>query len=295
MLVTIALVVAAIGPLLVILGTLMGSVTKIVGGVKSFIGVWQTLSGFLATNPFVLVIAGITLLIVGIVMAYNKVKWFHDGVNSFFKGISDVAVHIFSFLGKYLGGFFGGVIANFNNYVAAAKRVFNGFIDFITGVFTGNWSKAWDGVVNIFGGIFDGIVALAKAPINGLIGLINDFISLANKIKVPKGVPIVGGKGIHFDKIPYLAQGGHLINGQAIVGEAGPELLSAKNGKTTVTPLSDKEKRKGISGKVGGGTVEQNIYIGNVDANNPSELDRMNRKLAKASRQAVYDLGGVPE
>lgn len=292
--ITIAGIAAAVGPVLIVLGSLMGSVTKIVGGVKSFIGVWQAMAGFLAANPFVLVIAGIAVLIAGFVLAYNKVKWFRDGVNAFFKGVSDVAVEVFNFLGGFIGGVFGGIIANFNNYFNAGKRIFNGFLDFVTGVFTGNWSKAWDGVVNIFGGIFDGIVALAKAPINGLIGLINDFIGLANKIKVPKGVPIVGGKGIHFDKIPYLAQGGHLINGQAIVGEAGPELLTAKNGKTTVTPLSDEEKRKGISGRVSGGSIEQHIHIGKVDANNPSELDRMNRKFAKANQQAIYDLGGVP-
>ncbi|WP_447299692.1 phage tail tape measure protein [Enterococcus faecium] len=292
--ITIAGIAAAVGPVLIVLGSLMGSVTKIVGGVKSFIGVWQAMAGFLAANPFVLVIAGIALLIAGFILAYNKVKWFRDGVNAFFKGVSDVAVEVFNFLGGFIGGVFGGIIANFNNYFNAGKRIFNGFLDFVTGVFTGNWSKAWDGVVNIFGGIFDGIVALAKAPINGLIGLINDFIGLANKIKVPKGVPIVGGKGIHFDKIPYLAQGGHLINGQAIVGEAGPELLTAKNGKTTVTPLSDEEKRRGIGGKVSGGNIEQHIHIGKVDANNPSELDRMNRKFAKANQQAIYDLGGVP-
>lgn len=292
--ITIAGIAAAVGPVLIVLGSLMGSVTKIVGGVKSFIGVWQAMAGFLAANPFVLVIAGIALLIAGFILAYNKVKWFRDGVNAFFQGISDIAVQVFNFLGGFIGGVFGGIIANFNNYFNAGKRIFNGFLDFVTGVFTGNWSKAWQGVVNIFGGIFDGIVALAKAPINGLIGLINDFIGLANKIKVPKGVPIVGGKGIHFDKIPYLAQGGHLINGQAIVGEAGPELLTAKNGKTTVTPLSDEEKRKGISGRVSGGSIEQHIHIGKVDANNPSELDRMNRKFAKANQQAIYDLGGVP-
>lgn len=292
--ITIAGIAAAVGPVLVVLGTLMGSVTKIVGGIKSFIGIWQAMAGFLAANPFVLVIAGIALLIAGFILAYNKVKWFRDGVNAFFQGISDIAVQVFNFLGGFIGGVFGGIIANFNNYFNAGKRIFNGFLDFVTGVFTGNWSKAWQGVVNIFGGIFDGIVALAKAPINGLIGLINDFIGLANKIKVPKGVPIVGGKGIHFDKIPYLAQGGHLINGQAIVGEAGPELLTAKNGKTTVTPLSDEEKRRGIGGKVSGGNIEQHIHIGKVDANNPSELDRMNRKFAKANQQAIYDLGGVP-
>lgn len=78
-----------------------------------------------------------------------------------------------------------------------------------------------------------------------MIGLINGFIGGLNNIKIPKWVPGVGGKSFSISKLPYLAQGGHLINGQAIVGEAGPELLTAKNGKTTVTPLSDEEKRKG--------------------------------------------------
>ncbi|EMF0246057.1 phage tail tape measure protein [Enterococcus hirae] len=295
MLVTIALVVAAIGPLLVILGTLMGSITKIVSGVKSFIGIWQTLSGFLATNPFVLVIAGIALLIAGFVLAYNKVKWFHDGVNAFFKGISDVAVEVFKFIGGYISGVFEGIVVNFMNFYNAGKRILTGFIDFITGIFTGDWSKAWQGVVDIFGGIFDGIVAVGKAPINAMIGLINGFIGGLNNIKIPKWVPCIGGKSFYISKLPYLAQGGHLINGQAIVGEAGPELLTAKNGKTTVTPLSDEEKRRGIGGKVSGGNIEQHIHIGKVDANNPSELDRMNRKFARANRQAIYDLGGVPE
>lgn len=75
----------------------------------------------------------------------------------------------------------------------------------------------------------------------------------------------------------------------------GPELLTAKNGKTTVTPLSPEEKARGIGGALkGGNTIEQHVHIGHVDANNPSELDRMNRKLYKASAQAFYDLGGVP-
>ncbi|EMF0442673.1 phage tail protein [Enterococcus hirae] len=235
------------------------------------------------------------LLIAGFVLAYNKVKWFHDGVNAFFKGISDVAVEVFKFIGGYISGVFEGIVVNFMNFYNAGKRILTGFIDFITGIFTGDWSKAWQGVVDIFGGIFDGIVAVGKAPINAMIGLINGFIGGLNNIKIPKWVPGIGGKSFSISKLPYLAQGGHLINGQAIVGEAGPELLTAKNGKTTVTPLSDEEKRRGIGGKVSGGNIEQHIHIGKVDANNPSELDRMNRKFARANRQAIYDLGGVPE
>ncbi|MGX7293655.1 phage tail tape measure protein, partial [Enterococcus diestrammenae] len=291
--VTIGLIVAAIGPFLVILGTLLGSVTKVAGGIATLQGGWVKLIGFLAKNPFLLVIAGIALLIAGFVLAYNKCKWFRDGVNAFFKGIKDVGKSVFDFLKNHIGGVFDGIMANFNNFASAGKRIFNGFIDFITGVFTGNWSKAWKGVVNIFGGIFEGIAAMAKAPINGMIGLINGFIGGLNNIKIPKWVPGVGGKSFSIGKIPYLAKGGHLINGQAIVGEAGPELLNVGNGKTTVTPLTDPEK-KNPRGPQGNISVEQHNHFGNVDANNPSELDRLNRKMEQASKQAIMDMGGVP-
>ena len=55
--------------------------------------------------------------------------------------------------------------------------------------------------------------------------------------------------------------------------------------------MSPEEKARGIGGALkGGNTIEQHVHIGQVDANNPSELDRMNRKLYKASAQAFYDL-----
>ncbi|OTP15638.1 hypothetical protein A5825_003336, partial [Enterococcus gallinarum] len=277
--ITIAGIIAAVGPVLVVLGTLMSSVTKIATGIRVLQGVWSGMTALLAANPFVLVIAGIALLIAGLVLAYNKVEWFRNGVNAFFRGVSDVAVEVFNFMAGYMSNIFGGIIQNFQNFFDAGKRIFTGFIDFITGIFTGDWERAWNGVVDIFGGIFDGIAAMAKAPFNGMIGLINAFLGGLNNIKIPKWVPGVGGKSFSISTLPYLADGGHVLNGQAIVGEAGPELLTNKNGKTTVTPLSDEEKRKGIGGKVQPSKVEQHIHIGNVDANNPSELNKMNRKF----------------
>lgn len=290
--ITIAGIIAAVGPVLVVLGMLMSSVTKIATGIRVLQGVWSGMTALLAANPFVLVIAGIALLIAGLVLAYNKVEWFRNGVNAFFRGVSDVAVEVFNFMAGYMSNIFGGIIQNFQNFFDAGKRIFTGFIDFITGIFTGDWERAWNGVVNIFGGIFDGIAAMAKAPFNGMIGLINAFLGGLNNIKIPKWVPGVGGKSFSISTLPYLADGGHVLNGQAIVGEAGPELLSNKNGKTTVTPLSDEEKRKGIGGKVQPSKVEQHIHIGNVDANNPSELNKMNRKFYRASKQALAGVGG---
>lgn len=290
--ITIAGIIAAVGPVLVVLGMLMSSVTKIATGIRVLQGAWSGMTALLAANPFVLVIAGIALLIAGLVLAYNKVEWFRNGVNAFFRGVSDVAVEVFNFMAGYMSNIFGGIIQNFQNFFDAGKRIFTGFIDFITGIFTGDWERAWNGVVNIFGGIFDGIAAMAKAPFNGMIGLINAFLGGLNNIKIPKWVPGVGGKSFSISTLPYLADGGHVLNGQAIVGEAGPELLTNKNGKTTVTPLSDEEKRKGIGGKVQPSKVEQHIHIGNVDANNPSELNKMNRKFYRASKQALEGVGG---
>ena len=289
---TVAGIAAVVGPLLVMFGTLFSSIQKIVTVGSSVIGVFGKLFGLLAANPFVLIIAGIALLIAGLILAYNKVEWFRNGVNAFFQGVSDVAVEVFNFVGGFISGIFEGVWTNISNVFGSIKQIFTGFLDFITGVFTGDWSKAWQGLVDIFGGIFDGIVSIAKIPINNMIGLINGFIRGLNNIKVPKWVPGVGGKSFSIGELPYLAKGGHVLNGQAIVGEAGPELLTNKNGKTTVTPLSDEEKRKGIGGKVQPAKVEQHIHIGNVDANNPSELNKMNRKFYRASKQALAGVGG---
>ncbi|MGF2076294.1 phage tail tape measure protein [Enterococcus casseliflavus] len=292
--ITLAGIAAVIGPALVVIGTLMSSVTKITAGVKDLATVWSGLGKLfgLSGGWFAVAVIAIAALVAGLVWAYNNVEWFRNGVNAFFQGVSDIAVEVFNFMGGYISNIFGGIIQNFQNFFDAGKRIFTGFIDFITGIFTGDWERAWNGVVNIFGGIFDMIAAMAKAPLNTMIGLINAFLGGLNNIKIPKWVPGVGGKGFSISTIPYLAEGGHVLNGQAIVGEAGPELLSNKNGKTTVTPLSDEEKRKGIGGKVQPSKVEQHIHIGNVDANNPSELNKMNRKIYRASKQALGGVGG---
>lgn len=292
--ITLAGIAAVIGPALVVIGTLMSSVTKITAGVKDLATVWSGLGKLfgLSGGWFAVAVIAIAALVAGLVWAYNNVEWFRNGVNAFFQGVSDIAVEVFNFMGGYISNIFGGIIQNFQNFFDAGKKIFTGFIDFITGAFTGDWELAWKGVANIFGGILDGIAAMAKAPINGMIGLINGFLGGLNNIKIPKWVPGVGGKSFSISTLPYLADGGHVLNGQAIVGEAGPELLTNKNGKTTVTPLSDEEKRKGIGGKVQPSKVEQHIHIGNVDANNPSELNKMNRKFYRASKQALAGVGG---
>lgn len=130
--------------------------------------------------------------------------------------------------------------------IDGVKTIFQGVIDFVTGVFTGDWERAWQGVQDIFRGIFEALEGIVKAPLNGVIfllnkaiGFINTFISGINKVI---GVINMLGAGIptipSLPEIAYLAKGGILEAGSAVVGENGPELLSLLNGKARVTPLS---------------------------------------------------------
>lgn len=74
------------------------------------------------------------------------------------------------------------------------------------------------------------------------IGAINSLISGFNSIgfDMPKWL---GGGSWHpnlplIPKVAYLANGGILTDGTAVVGEAGPEILTVSGGKAIVQPLT---------------------------------------------------------
>lgn len=111
---------------------------------------------------------------------------------------------------SFIGGKFNVLMKTVGEVLQGIMKSLSGVVDFIVGVFTGNWTKAWDGVKGIFAGIWDALVGLAKAPLNLIINGINAFISGLNAIKIPDWVPAVGGKGFNIPKIPMLAQGGYV-------------------------------------------------------------------------------------
>ena len=133
----------------------------------------------------------------------------------------------FPMLGAYLQGWWESIQAAVDN----VKAIFQNIIDIISNVFSGNWSAAWQNIVNIFGNLFGMIVNLAKAPINGVISAINWVISKINSISVtiPDWVPGVGGKtlGFNIPTIPQLAEGGVATSPTlAEIGEGGePEAV----------------------------------------------------------------------
>lgn len=103
-----------------------------------------------------------------------------------------------------------------NDVIEGAKQIFGGLIDFLTGVFTLDWKKAWEGIKEIFRGIWNTIVGGLEAAVNLIIKGINWLIDQLNKIhfEIPDWVPGIGGKsfGINIShvselRIPRLAQG----------------------------------------------------------------------------------------
>ena len=245
--ITIGLLVAALGPLLVItgktligLGDLIEALPKIQSGIAA---VSKSFSGFTALIAAHPIVAGITAAIAALVLLYNKCEWFRNGVNAIFEKV---------------------------------KGIFLGVTNYVSGAFRSAWETAWTGCANVLGTIFGSVAEMVKVPINAVISIVNGAINGINslRIDIPKWVPKLGGQhfGLDIKPIPLLASGGRLLNGMAVVAEAGPELLSQQGTRTTVTPL-------------GGGSAQHAAQVGLDDAT----IKKIGQAFAAAVSQ--MDLG----
>lgn len=135
-----------------------------------------------------------------------------------------------------------------NTVVNPIKNAFKICFDFIVNILKS--------VGNFFIGIANGWLSAVEMLINGIISAVNFGISTINSmlsgissvlsfvgINVNWSIPSISK--VSLPRIPYLAKGGHVLNGSAIVGEAGPELLTVGKNGTTVTPLTNNEKAIG--------------------------------------------------
>ncbi len=252
-LVTVALV-ATLGPLITTIMGISGGISGLsttfgvlTGTVLPAVqGAFSSVFGFIAANPVVLLIAAIVGLVALIATKGDEIQALLQNVDDFLQNI--FARDWTEVFGPVLGGVLNNFFSAVKGIWDSIKQIFDGIIDFIRGVFTGDWERAWEGVKGIFSGVFNGLVAIAKIPINGIIGLLNNAINAVNKL-------IVGFNGIGFEmpdwlgggewhpniptipNIPMLANGGTVIDGGTVlVGEKGPEFLDLPAG-ARVRPL----------------------------------------------------------
>lgn len=264
---TILGLVAAIGPLIGAFEGVTGLIGKITTSIIPGLGsAFTTLTGtvlpavgnafssvfsFIAANPIVLLISAIVGLVTLIATKGDEIQAILQKLDDFLQNI--FAKDWTEIFGPVLGEALNALFANIKNIWDSIKQVFDGIINFIRGVFTGDWSRAWEGVKQIFGGIFNGLIAIAKAPLNAVIGLINGMINGINWViekinSISVDLPdLLGGGHIGFNipkigNIAYLAKGGILSQGSAVVGEAGPELLTISGNSAIVQPLTNQTK-----------------------------------------------------
>lgn len=187
-------------------------------------------------------------------------------------------------------GLFGSLLQSVSDIFAGLTRIFGGIVDFITGVFTGDWEKAWSGVRDIFGGIFETIVALAKAPLNGVISLINGAIAGINNlgIKIPDWVPGLGGKDfkINIPTIQMLYSGtNNWRGGPAMIHDRGAEIVDLPSG-TRVYPHDKSLQMAKEEGKKKVTVIVQKI-ADKVEISDPQDVDRiMDRFIKKLEETA---------
>ena len=225
-----------------------GAIGWLIGNVKNFfLSIISAVKALFGINSPSTVFADIGKnLILGL---FNGISGLWSMVTSFFTGALSGLQSFFSnawanILGAFnsfqsslaqsfpvLATIIQGPIDTIKIILEGLKGVLDGIIQFITGVFTGNWSQAWEGVKSIFGNIFNSLAALVKQPINAVISIINKAISGINglKLDIPDWVPVLGGKtfGLNIPEIPQLAVGG-IVTAPTVLeaGEGGePEAI----------------------------------------------------------------------
>lgn len=221
------------------------------------------------TSPMGMTLGIITAVAAALVLLYknwDSVKaWmvnFGNTVNQIWTNFSNAVGNAIAAIGQHfplLGAYLQGWWESIQAAVENVKAIFQNIIDFIDNVFSGNWSAAWQNIVNIFGNLFGMIVNLAKAPINGVISAINWVLEKINSISVtiPDWVPGVGGKtlGFHIPTIPQLAEGGVATSPTlAEIGEGGePEAVMPLSKLADLLDNWTKPKPGGGGGQEDGG------------------------------------------
>lgn len=129
------------------------------------------------------------------------------------------------------------VFSIITDVVSGIIKALAGLLDFIAGVFSGDWEKAWNGICKFFSGIWDAIWGIVKGAINLIIwalngiwraiysvvsGIVNGIGGIASAIGGLLGQDWGWTMPSEPPTIPYLAKGGVVVGETlAKIGEGG--------------------------------------------------------------------------
>lgn len=193
----------------------------------------------------------VSKLLVGLLglLVLNKVVNVFMGLGNVISTLGPIISALTGPVGLVIAGFAAAlaITGNFGAFIEELKTILGGLIDFVAGIFTGDWDRAWKGVGNIAIGIINGCVLLVESLINVIIKLANfllapvadiiadcaDLLGFSINRNGFMEIPEVDFSG---DLLPTFASGGMIPNtGQLFVAnENGPELIGNLGGSTAV-------------------------------------------------------------
>lgn len=200
-------------------------------------------------------------------------------------------------------GVISAAVQNISNIIKGFLTVLDGITTFISGVFTGNWSKAWNGIKTIFKGAFESLVGLCKTPINAVIGLINGAINGINKlgVSIPDWVPGVGGKEfkINIPTIPMLYKGtNNWKGGTAMIHDKGAEIVDLPSGSRVYPHDKSLRMAREEGRKEGNGiTIQIAKLADEIIVREDSDINRIAdaaaNKIVKKLLEVRNNMGGI--
>ena len=202
------------------------------------------------------------------------------------------------------------VFTAIGGYISGVYDSFCGLIDFISGVFTGDWEKAWNGICGFFKGIWESIWSIIKGFINLIIDGINSLwsgIYYAVKGIVDSIGGVAGalgslfGQNWHFSMpkypplIPKLAKGG-LVKAPtlAMVGDNkgaahDPEVVSPLSKLQSMINSRDPEIISLLSKIISLLENQDDVYQNNIYL----DSEKIESKLVKVRKRRQRRHGGV--
>lgn len=136
MIVKIGMIVAAIGPALLIFGKVCSAISSIINVVKLLQPAIAALNAVMAANPIAIIIIAVVAVIAILVTLYNKCEWFRNGVNKIFEAIKTAFFTAFNAIKEF--------------FTVTIPNVFNTVLDFVKS----NWQGLLLLLVNPFAGAF---------------------------------------------------------------------------------------------------------------------------------------------
>lgn len=216
--------------------------------------------------------------------AYTNVKNVFSAIGQWFNDRYTDIKSVFSTVGSWFYTKFTEAYTNIKNVFSNIGSFFSGIWNTIKGIFTNVGTNIGEAIGGAFKSAMNNALATVERAVNKAISFINGAIDVINDI------PGVSIRHVGEVSLPRLAKGGVLKNGQAIMAEAGPELIQMVNGAAVVTPLTASARNTALETAEGGGkSFVQNVNITSPKALSPYETARQTRN---ATRNMVLQLQG---